>query len=192
MRTKDDKKHQAICDAAVKLITRHGFAETSMSKIAKTANVSPATLYIYFKNREDLLNNAYLMVKRHEAEVVQKGLVKEMSVEESFRTIWYNVYKYSQQHPKRFAFAEQFSNSPQITRISKDEMYDLFAPAVQLFDRGKKEGVFKNICLDMFGAVVFDPLNSLIKQCLISAKPLDKTDLATLYEITWDAVALRS
>ncbi len=62
MRHKDDNKHQAICDAAIGLITANGFADTSISKIAKVANVSPATIYVYFENKEDLLNKVYLFV----------------------------------------------------------------------------------------------------------------------------------
>ncbi|MEP7039456.1 MAG: helix-turn-helix domain-containing protein, partial [Acidobacteriota bacterium] len=64
MRVKDDKKLQAICDAAIELITANGFADTSMSKIAKAAQVSPATIYVYFENKETLLNEIYLLVKQ--------------------------------------------------------------------------------------------------------------------------------
>ena len=40
MRVKDDKKEKAIFDAAISLITANGLADTSMSKIAKAADVS--------------------------------------------------------------------------------------------------------------------------------------------------------
>ena len=59
MRHKDDNKHQAICDAAIELITKNGFADTSMSKIAKAANVSPATIYVYFESKEALAVEAF-------------------------------------------------------------------------------------------------------------------------------------
>jgi AcrR family transcriptional regulator len=42
MRVKDDAKREAISNAAIELITTKGFADTSMSKIARAANVSPA------------------------------------------------------------------------------------------------------------------------------------------------------
>ena len=41
------------------MIVKEGFDGLSMQKLAKAANVSPATIYLYFKNREDLLNQLY-------------------------------------------------------------------------------------------------------------------------------------
>ena len=54
MRYKDEAKQDAIIEATVKLVNQIGFAATSTSKIAKKANVSSATIYIYYKNKEDL------------------------------------------------------------------------------------------------------------------------------------------
>ena len=52
MRYKDEAKQNAIIEATVKLVNQIGFAATSTSKIAKEANVSSATIYIYYKNKE--------------------------------------------------------------------------------------------------------------------------------------------
>ncbi|MFW9846659.1 MAG: TetR/AcrR family transcriptional regulator, partial [Candidatus Thorarchaeota archaeon] len=48
MRTRDQAKYDAIVDASIKLVNKLGFDGISISKIAKKAKVSPATLYIYF------------------------------------------------------------------------------------------------------------------------------------------------
>ncbi len=37
-----------------------GFHGTSISKIARKAEVSPATVYIYYESKEDMLQNIYL------------------------------------------------------------------------------------------------------------------------------------
>ena len=55
MRIKDLHKQEAIIEATVELVNEIGFVSSSVSKIAKKANVSPATLYIYYKNKEDIL-----------------------------------------------------------------------------------------------------------------------------------------
>ncbi|MFJ5760843.1 TetR/AcrR family transcriptional regulator [Neobacillus sp. NPDC093182] len=46
MRHKDEKKNESIFQAAIDLINEIGLAETSMSKIAKKANVSSSTIYV--------------------------------------------------------------------------------------------------------------------------------------------------
>ena len=85
MRHKDDNKREAIRNAAIELITTIGFADTSMSKIAKAANVSPATIYVYFENKEDLLNQIYLMVKREISEAMLAGYDDGLPVEDGFK-----------------------------------------------------------------------------------------------------------
>ncbi len=54
MRVKSEERHQAILDTARKLFTSKGFSETSMSEIAKQLGGSKATLYNYFKSKEEI------------------------------------------------------------------------------------------------------------------------------------------
>nr|WP_246869722.1 helix-turn-helix domain-containing protein [Priestia megaterium] len=44
---KDENKNESIFQAAIDLINEIGLAETSMSKIAKKANVSSSTIYVW-------------------------------------------------------------------------------------------------------------------------------------------------
>ena len=59
MRTRDQKKYDAIVRSSIELTNKFGLSGISISKIAKKANVSPATIYIYFENKEDLLTVIY-------------------------------------------------------------------------------------------------------------------------------------
>ncbi len=187
MRHKDDNKNQAICDAAIELITKNGFADTSMSKIAKAANVSPATIYVYFENKEDLLNKLYLFVKQEMSAELLNGVNSSQPIEESFKIIWNNFYNYAIENPIRFAFTEQFANSPMIANCRWESM-EFFRPLVELFERGKEQKVFKDISLEIFKAFTFAPLMGLIKEHLNGEIVLDKKALETTYEIAWDAI----
>lgn len=48
------QKHRQILVAAYEEFIGRGFGDTSMDQIARTANVSKATLYAYFPSKEDL------------------------------------------------------------------------------------------------------------------------------------------
>jgi len=52
---KDDNKHQKIIRAAVKVFAKKGFYNARVSEIAKEANVADGTIYLYFKNKDDIL-----------------------------------------------------------------------------------------------------------------------------------------
>ena len=59
MRTRDDNKIKAIRQQALKLLSEQGFDGFSIQKLAKAAAVSPATIYIYYRDREDLILNIW-------------------------------------------------------------------------------------------------------------------------------------
>ncbi|MDN4527067.1 TetR/AcrR family transcriptional regulator [Fictibacillus fluitans] len=52
-------KYDQIIDAAVNVIAIHGYHQSQVSKIAKQASVADGTIYLYFKNKEDLLVSVF-------------------------------------------------------------------------------------------------------------------------------------
>ena len=48
-------KHQRILDAAIEVIAEHGFFHSRVSEIADRADVADGTIYLYFKNKDELL-----------------------------------------------------------------------------------------------------------------------------------------
>lgn len=55
MAKKSGEKYQAIIEAAVKVIAEFGYHSAQVSKIAREAGVADGTIYLYFKNKEDVL-----------------------------------------------------------------------------------------------------------------------------------------
>lgn len=63
MRTKDENKIKAIKDAVIALCEADGFTNLTTAKVAKRAGVSPATIYLYYQDKTDLLSRLYEEVK---------------------------------------------------------------------------------------------------------------------------------
>jgi TetR/AcrR family fatty acid metabolism transcriptional regulator len=51
---KNNKYHQ-ILEAAVKIFAKQGFHQSTIAQIAKEAGVADGTIYLYFKNKDDIL-----------------------------------------------------------------------------------------------------------------------------------------
>ncbi|MCO6512666.1 MAG: TetR/AcrR family transcriptional regulator [Aridibacter famidurans] len=188
MRTKDENKKEAICRAAIDVIQRDGFEDTSIAKIGKEAGVSPATIYVYFENKEDLLNEIYLKVKRAMSSAMMQDLDEGGEIEEEFRKVWFNFYGYAVENPVDFAFGEQFANSPLVNRLSRDEGEGYYGPLIELFERGKRAGVFKDIPLAVFSAFAFFPVIGLVRNRNSENLVFGRELLEKVYEIAWDAV----
>lgn len=57
--SKERPKYRRIIEAAVEVIADNGFHSSQVSKIAKKANVADGTIYLYFKNKEDILISVF-------------------------------------------------------------------------------------------------------------------------------------
>lgn len=56
---RDKPKYKQIVDAAVIVIAENGYHQAQVSKIAKEAGVADGTIYLYFKNKEDILVSVF-------------------------------------------------------------------------------------------------------------------------------------
>lgn len=56
---RDKPKYKQIVDAAVIVIAQNGYHQAQVSKIAKEAGVADGTIYLYFKNKEDILVSVF-------------------------------------------------------------------------------------------------------------------------------------
>ncbi len=52
-------KSEAILRAAAKVFARSGYFNAKVSEVAKTAGVADGTVYLYFKNKDDLLTSIF-------------------------------------------------------------------------------------------------------------------------------------
>ena len=63
MRKIDSQKLKALQEAVFELTVSDGLAGLSMSKIAKKANISPSTMYVYYDDKETMISDIYKQVK---------------------------------------------------------------------------------------------------------------------------------
>jgi TetR/AcrR family transcriptional regulator, multidrug resistance operon repressor len=171
MRNKDFNKELIIREKAIELIVNEGFDGLSMKKLAQAANLSPSTIYIYFQNREDLLNQLYIqVVEEFEREALQ-NFNAEMSFDEGLWLQWKNRLKTIVKNPLRYYFFEQFRNSP----LVKHEAIkgSMFRETMTLFvENARKKGEILDLPLEVFWAISYGAFYVLVKF------HLDKSSLA--------------
>jgi TetR/AcrR family fatty acid metabolism transcriptional regulator len=74
---KEENKHQKIIRAAVKVFAEKGFYNARVSEIAREANVADGTIYLYFKNKDDILISLFEEEFGQIVENMRKELEKE-------------------------------------------------------------------------------------------------------------------
>ena len=140
----NDKYHR-ILEAAVKVFAEQGFFQSTVSQIAKEAGVADGTIYLYFKNKEDILVQFYSYKARQVFALFREEVDgADTAVEKLRKLIHRHLEEF--QNDKNMAMvyrAETHKNSrlveEQIKEMSK--MYhDIVSEIVEL---GQEEGVMR-------------------------------------------------
>lgn len=91
-----------IATAAEKLFLQKGIDSTSMSEIAKEAGYSKATLYVYFKNKEELVGFLVLESMRKLYDYISQALEQREGTKERYLEICKAMQKYQEEYPFYF------------------------------------------------------------------------------------------
>lgn len=74
MKLKDEEKHDRLLNAAVTVLAKGGMANFSTTKVAKLAGIPQSNLYIYFQNKQALLEAVYRMTIHQQSVAVVAAL----------------------------------------------------------------------------------------------------------------------
>ncbi len=181
-------KRNALIKATIELVNNNGFHATSMSQIAKMANVSPATIYLYFENKQDLVNQTYIEVKAAYTKYVFATYNENWSVEEGFEIIWKRIADFKLKDCENAMFLAQCDNTPMIDEPSRQQGIKHLQPLLDLWARGKKEGIIKPLSDYLLYAYAINPLSFLMMSEKRGSFKLDKTHMEEAYQSAWNSI----
>lgn len=90
---KNKPKYRQIIDAAVIVIAENGYHQAQVSKIAKQAGVADGTIYLYFKNKEDILISLFQDKMGLFVEIIEKEIAGKETAAEKLLTLIENHFK---------------------------------------------------------------------------------------------------
>ena len=159
MRTRDYDKQQRIKDAMVRLVLRDGMSGASVAKIAREAEVSPATIYVYYTSKEEMLSEVFRECSHQSYRFLMRRVRPGMGGAELIDTIVRGFFDYTVEHEEVFSFVEQCSRCPTLADyVSEQEC------GCEIFDvlhAYQERGVVKRYSDANLAAVLFSPVRYL-------------------------------
>ena len=189
MRPKRKTKYNAIIEASLELVKELGFTGISISKIANQAKISPATIYIHFKNKEDLFIKLYKKIRADMGNGALKGVSEEMNIEEVFKSIWIHSFSYNLKHLDYLIYREKFEQTPMMDNI-KLEDFELYNYINSLFQQGIKEHIIKDLPLPLLTAFAFVPIITLLNYHFLGIISMDEKRITEACEIAWSTIKI--
>ena len=159
MRTRDYDKQERIKEAMVHLILREGINGASVAKIAREAGVSPATIYVYYESKEDMLSAAFREYAQQSYQYLNRRIRPEMGAAELIEAIVRGYYAYSVEHREVFSFVEQCACCPTLSEYVSQR--ECCRGIFQLIHEYQARGLLRR-CSDLnLSAVLMAPVRYL-------------------------------
>src|SRR5713101_7446452 len=113
-RVRSPEKRSAILQAAVHEIAEVGLGAPT-AKIAKRAGIATGTLFTYFANKEELLNELYLELKLEVYTRINANFPHKASLERRARHVWSSFLDWAIEFPEKRKVSAQLNLSGLIT-----------------------------------------------------------------------------
>lgn len=78
---------QSIQEATLRVIARKGMAAATMQEIAEEAGVAKGTIYLYFRDRDELVEKTFESAMQQLMEQIDEWLRRDVPVEEKIRSV---------------------------------------------------------------------------------------------------------
>lgn len=164
MRTRDTDKEKLVIEKAKEQIVQDGFQGFSMNKLAKACNISVATLYIYYQDKDDLIKKIGSEIGEKFFSRTIKDFSPSMSFAEGLWKQWENRAAFAVEYPTEVACFEVIKHSPHGESIlMTGELATFKVQMTEFFDNAIRNNELLPLPMDVFWSVAYGPLHALLR-----------------------------
>ncbi len=141
-------KRQAILDAAVKVFAGKGFFRSRVSEIAREAGVADGTIYLYFKNKDDILISIFELKMQEVIRNFRNAVAREKDAVSRMECLIRMHLEEFQANPDLAAvFQVELRRSSRFMReYRKRELREYLDLIGEIIRQGQQEDSFDRIC----------------------------------------------
>ena len=139
------EKRRLILKVATEVFAEKGFNESTISQIAKKAKIAEGGIYVYFKNKEDLL----FSIPEERMENFLSGLHENLAgitgaLPKLRKLIWYHLNFYEKNKDYVLILLQDIQQNPRFNSTRAYRLIREFGKLVnQILEEGKTEGVIR-------------------------------------------------
>jgi TetR/AcrR family fatty acid metabolism transcriptional regulator len=177
---KNDKYHR-ILDAAVKVFARQGFHQSTIAQVAKEAGVADGTIYLYFKNKDDILvhffsNRTKQVFKGFQAEV-DKGVT---SLEKLKNLIRRHLTEFQRDRDGAIVYQVETHQNSRLAEAQIKAMSKMYRDLItDIVEQGQQEGAIrKDIYVGLVKRFIIGAVDEVINTWLHSSDQYDLVSMA--------------
>lgn len=175
MKKQSPKKLQRkteIVEAAVKVFAEKGFFKAKVSDVAKEAGIADGTVYLYFKNKEDLLIYLFESKMGHILTRFNSQLAESTDPIEKMK-LFFQIYFKIIKEDKKLAevFQVELRQSAKFLKGYHNQKFIDFLNIIgDIINQGKQDGFFNpELNINVTKILIFGALDETARQWILGA-----------------------
>jgi len=147
-----EEKREAILTSAAKLVAMLGTGAPTAG-IAKDAGLSEGTLFNYFANKDELLNQLYLEIKADLGKALLTSYPSKADIRSQSRHVWDSFVEWGAKNPMKRKAMRQLSVSERIREENKRQGAAAFSDINRMLEKSVAAGALKGRSSAFVGAI---------------------------------------
>jgi len=171
---KNNNRREQIIDAAVEVFAEKGFYNAKVTDVAHTAGVADGTIYLYFKNKDDLLISLFESKMEKILDRFNATLQTASSAGEKLKRFIQLHFQMVEenQHLAEVFQVELRQSGKFIKDYHNQKFIDFLNVIGQIIREGQLSGEFrKNIRINTAKLAVFGAIDEIARQWILTAEP---------------------
>jgi TetR/AcrR family fatty acid metabolism transcriptional regulator len=190
---KTNGKYEAILRAAIKVFARSGFFNSKVADVAREAGVADGTVYLYFKNKDDILVSIFNHVME-EALALGRERLAEVSdpVEKLKQIVHAHLDRIGRDRDLAVVFQVELRSSTKfMEQFSATKVAEYLDMIRGVIEEGKKQGVFRGgLNTTVAAKVLFGALDEMATNWVLSRKRYSLVSTAdTVIDLLMNGIA---
>ncbi|MFD1039569.1 TetR/AcrR family transcriptional regulator [Virgibacillus byunsanensis] len=173
---KNKPKYKQIIEAAVEVIAENGYHASQVSKIAKKAGVADGTIYLYFKNKEDILVSVFKEKMGQFVEQISTSIDKKQNAREKLLTlIEKHYYQLANDHHLAIVTQLELRQSNKDLRLQINNVLKPYLTEIdKIVNEGIEEGLFRDdLNLPLVRQMIFGILDETVTNWVMKDQKYD-------------------
>ncbi|MGD9410945.1 MAG: TetR/AcrR family transcriptional regulator [Desulfobacterales bacterium] len=141
---KNNKYHQ-ILEAAVKVFARQGFHQSTVAQIAKEAGVADGTIYLYFKNKDDILVQFFSFRAKQVFESFREAVDQaETSADKLRNLVRRHLTEFQRDRDGAVVYQVETHQNSRLAEAQIKEMSKMYRDLIsEIIEHGQQEGTIR-------------------------------------------------
>lgn len=179
-REKNDKYHR-ILEAAIKVFAGNGYHQSTVSKIAREAGVADGTIYLYFKNKDDILVQFFNYKTKQVFERFREEVNRGGSALEKLRNlVRRHLAEFQRDRNMAIVYQTETRQTSRRAEAQIKEMSKMYLDLIaEIVESGQAEGcIRKNLYLSLVKRFIIGAVDEVINTWLHAGSQYDLVSMA--------------